>query len=993
MMAIPMENNNSNSSRELVQRLFDKNLELESKRRKAGNSRIPLDPNAWQQMRENFEAILLEDHAFSEQHDTEYALWQLHYKRIEELRALFNTALTSASSGAPQNGQDPVRSGPDRLAKIRSQIRTFLSEATGFYHDLMLKIRAKYNLPLEYFSEDSDNQILTSKDGDISSDLKKGLISCHRCLIYLGDLARYKRLYGEGDSKARDFAAASSYYMQASSLCPSNGNPHHQLAILAGYSNDELVTIYRYFRSLAVENPFVTARDNLIIAFEKNRQNYIQLVGDGKATTVKTVPSRMSGKGRSKGGARQFVKEVRAESNAIKERGQNDPAVFKAFVTRFIRLNGILFTRTSLETFAGMFSTVKTDLLNLLSYGPDEDLTFGSDARECRLAVVRMIAILIYTVHNVKKENENQSYAEILQRSVLLQNALSSTFEFVGCMVERCNQLNDPSSSNLLPGIMVFLEWLACCPDVAVGSELGEKQINMRVFFWKKFISLLNKLLSDIYTFVNEHEEETCFSNMSKYDERETANRLALAEDFELRGFLPLLPAHLILDFSRKHLFGGDGGNTEKTARVQRIIAAGKAIASVIRIEEEGVYFDTKLNKFEIGNEPQFSDDYLLTSPSESNLNGISIGISAGDERNLGHVTKVEVGVEVEDEDEDEVIVFRPLTNEKHMDNLAFSLTPSGFIAPVIGNGKIDVGKGNGSFSVLHDSPSFQNELNARPLSPAAHVTSQYLPPVQPSTSRWPAGPDLTMNGLAHLNLVESGSHLKTEMQEQFEVSEPAALSVPFPQFINKGVGPNYSRPIPKAAVPLKFDSIISSIAAADGLPVKPHSILHVKPHSILPPGLKKNPVSRPVRHSGPPLGFCSVPSKAMDDSLKIALKIENPAVSQIDDCSWLDGYPISLLNQGVGFSNSYNHVGLTLDSVNNSNGTTGTASFPFPGKQVSSLQVQSESEKLRQDCSFSEYMKAYEEQPQQFQKGNHQLLAPPQQYQEQSLWEGRFIV
>lgn len=42
-----------------------------------------------------------------------------------------------------------------------------------------------------------------------------------------------------------------------------------QLAILASYSSDELVAIYRYFRSLAVENPFTTARDNLIIAFEK----------------------------------------------------------------------------------------------------------------------------------------------------------------------------------------------------------------------------------------------------------------------------------------------------------------------------------------------------------------------------------------------------------------------------------------------------------------------------------------------------------------------------------------------------------------------------------------------------------------------------------------------------------------------------------------------------------------------------------------------------
>lgn len=180
-------------------------------------------------MRENYEAIVLEDHAFSEQHDVEYALWQLHYRRIEELRALFNAALASAGSAASQNGKGSVRAGPDRLTKIRSQFKTFLSEATGFYHDLMLKIRAKYGLPLGYFSDDSDNQIPLSKDGNKSAEVKKGLMSCHRCLIYLGDLARYKSFYGEGDAKARDFAAATSYYMQASSLCPSSGNPHHQV--------------------------------------------------------------------------------------------------------------------------------------------------------------------------------------------------------------------------------------------------------------------------------------------------------------------------------------------------------------------------------------------------------------------------------------------------------------------------------------------------------------------------------------------------------------------------------------------------------------------------------------------------------------------------------------------------------------------------------------------------------------------------------------------
>ncbi|KAK6127250.1 hypothetical protein DH2020_039013 [Rehmannia glutinosa] len=906
-MTMLMDNDKQNSSRERVQRLFNKNAELENKRRKAAQARVPSDPNTWQNMRENYEAIILEDHAFSEQHDVEYALWQLHYRRIEELRALFNAALASVGSAASQNGKGPVRTGPDRLTKIRIQFKTFLSEATGFYHDLMLKIRAKYGLPLGYFSDDHDSQIPMSKDGNKSSEVKKGLISCHRCLIYLGDLARYKSLYGEGDSKARDFAAASSYYMQASSILPSSGNPHHQLAILAGYSNDELLSIYRYFRSLAVGNPFITARDNLIIAFEKNRQNYTQLLGDAKTAAVKTTPSRVPGKGRAKGETRPSFKDNKVEANVVKERVSNNFELFRAFVTRFVRLNGILFTRTSLETFAEVFSMVKNDLLELLSSGQDEEFNFGSDAAECRLATVRMIAILIFTVHNVNRESENQSYADILQRSVLLQNAFTATFEFMGCILERCNQLNDLSLSYLLPGIMVFVEWLACHQDVAVGSELEEKQVNARSFFWNKCIVFLNKLLSSGYVCVNQDEDETCFSNMSKYDESETANRLALPEDFELRGFIPLLPAQLILDFSRKHSFGGDGGNKERTARVQRIIAAGKALANIVRIGQEGVYFDTKV-------------------PSS-----------------------------------------------------------------VAGFGEIDFGKENRSY-VTNDSFLFESasgassKLSATVTSTGVDVTSQYLQPVQPSMSNWPVEHTPIMNGLAQLNLTDNGPLLKSELHDEFGVSPPAALSMPYPQFVSTGASHNYSIQIPQAAVPSKFDSLMSSGPSVDGL--------SMKPSSIMPPGSKKNPVGRPIRHFGPPPGFGSTPSKAVDEPLyNMALNNGNPPIPRMDDYRWLDGYQLSSSNQSVGFSNSMNQAGPAFPSVSKSNGPMEITTFPFPGKQVSTMQVQSEKQKGWQESHFSGHMKQYEEQHQQFPNGNQQPAGPPQQYQGQSLWESRFFV
>ncbi|KAA8517982.1 hypothetical protein F0562_015456 [Nyssa sinensis] len=769
-MTILMDNTSDLSSRERVQCLYNKNVELENRRRKAAQARIPSDPNAWQQMRENYEAIVLEDHAFSEKHEIEYALWQLHYRRIEELRAHFNAALTSTGSTTSQNGKGPTRPGPDRITKIRSQFKTFLSEATGFYHDLMVKIRAKYGLPLGYFSDDLENQIVLSNGGNKSDEVKKGLISCHRCLIYLGDLARYKGLYGDGDSKARDFAAACSYYMQASSLWPSSGNPHHQLAILASYSGDELAAVYRYFRSLAVDNPFTTARDNLIIAFEKNRQSYSQLLGDAKASSVKTAPARMTGKGRGKGETRASLKDSRVEASLVKERLSNKPETHKMFSIRFVRLNGILFTRTSLETFGEVFAMARNDLLDLLSSGPDEEYNLGSDATECRLVIIRMIAILIYTVHNVNRETQNQSYAEILQRSVVLQNAFTAIFEFMGHILERCSQLNDPSTSYLLPGIMVFVEWLACRPDIAVGSDMEEKQASARSVFWSHCISFLNKLLSSGFMFI-EDEDETCFFNMSRYDEGETANRLALSEDFELRGFLPLLPAQLILDFSRKHSFGSDGGNKEKKARVQRIIAAGKALANFVKVGQEGIYFDSKSKKFAIGVEPHISGDILHSSSLEiPMLNAMGQENLVESQKTMG-VLQPKAELYMEGEDEDEEIVFKPSVTEKHADGFSSELTSSEVLGSGVNASKVDLGGHSGSVSASNDGFLMQNALNksSRPPASLANIAAQYLQPIQPSTSKWLVEQEASIaNELTNLSLLDNGLPMKPAVARSY---------------------------------------------------------------------------------------------------------------------------------------------------------------------------------------------------------------------------------
>nr|KYP37878.1 Protein SMG7 [Cajanus cajan] len=963
------------SSRERAQRLYEKNLELENKRRRSAQARVPSDPNAWQQMRENYEAIILEDQAFSEQHNIEYALWQLHYKRIEEFRAYFSAALSSTSANSSQGAKGPAR--PDRIAKIRLQFKTFLSEATGFYHDLITKIRAKFGLPLGYF-DDSENRIVMEKDGKKSSEMKKGLVACHRCLIYLGDLARYKGMYGEGDSINREFTAASSYYLQAASLWPSSGNPHHQLALLASYSGDELVAIYRYFRSLAVDSPFTTARENLIVAFEKNRQSFSQLSGDAKALAVKESSGRSTGKGRGKGEAKLATRGTSVDASP-KPGASSTKETYKYFCTRFVRLNGILFTRTSLETFAEVLAVVSTGLRELLSSGQDEELNFGTDTAENALVIVRIVCILVFTVYNVNKESEGQTYAEIVQRAVLLQNAFSAAFELMGYIIERCAQLQDPSSSYLLPGILVFVEWLACYPDLAAGNDVDENQATLRSEFWNHCVSLLNKLFSVGPMSIDDDEEETCFNNMSRYEEGETENRLALWEDSELRGFVPLHPAQTILDFSRKHSIGNDG-DKERKARVKRILAAGKALATVVKVDKKMIYFDSKAKKFLIGVEPQTSDDFVLaTYSSMPNANGL-VHENLADKLKMDTVQSNQYQ-NMEGDDDDEVIVFKPLVSETRADVVASSWAPHVGLEPVP-----KASGGDFNFHVNSTSNPLINPSHQTSSVPGSGMVPQHMQPVQPHTSRWLDEEISLANNLKGLGLFENGQVMKPGLQEAVGFSSHVSLPIPIQQSIGadtNGMFYGLSKAL-ESVVPSKVDAIASSGVLTDNLAVKT---------SVLPVGLRKTPVSRPTRHLGPPPGFSPVPLKLGIESTVSDSISGNPIM---DDYSWLDGYHLRTSTKGLGSNGpplNYTHSN-TQQVV--SNGFSPTVSFPFPGKQVPSVPPQVEKQNGWQDYQTYDLLKSHNDQqlqPQQLTTGNQQFSPMPEQFQGQSIWTGRYFV
>ena len=635
----------------------------------------------------------------------------------------------------------------------------------------------------------------------------------------------------------------------------------------------------------------------------------------------------------------------------------------------------------SIETFAEVLTVVSTGLCELLSSGQDDELNFGTDTPENALAIVRIVSILVFTVYNVNKESEGQTYAEIVQRAVLLQNAFTAAFELMGYIIERCAQLHDPSSSYLLPGILVFVEWLACYPDLAAGNDVDENQAMLRSKFWNHCISFLNKLLSVGLMSIDDDEEDTCFNNMSRYEEGETENRLALWEDFELRGFIPLLPAQTILDFSRKHSLGSDG-DKERKARVKRIIAAGKALANVVRVDQKMIYFDSKAKKFIIGVEPQSSDNFV-TAPYSGMPN-----IEEPLQENPADTTKVETVQPsqhqyVEGDEDDEVIVFKPIVAETRPDVVASSWTPHDGLESVL--------KASGRDLRFHVN-STSNPLNnlshqSLPVSVSSMVP-QHLQPVQPHTSRWLEDEISLANTLKSLSLFENGHVLKPGFQDAY--SNHVALSVPFQQSVGadtNGVFYGLSK-AQESLIPSKVDAIASSGVITDDLAVKTSSAFQA--------GSRKAAVSRPSRHLGPPPGFSPVPPSKQGIESTVSDSLSGNPI--MDDYSWLDGYQLPSSTKGLGSNGPLTYSQSNSQQVSN-NGLSGTVSFPFPGKQVPSVSLQVEKQNGWQDYQTYELLKSHHDQQlqsqqqQQLPNVNQQFSPLPEQFQGQSIWTGRYFV
>ncbi|XP_010272416.1 PREDICTED: protein SMG7L [Nelumbo nucifera] len=528
----------------------------------------------YHRVRSIYEKIILTDHELAELQDIEYSLWRVHYKHIDEYRNRILQSSVNAetiNSVAPQNVAIEKHSSD----KLMEGFRLFLSEATEFYQDLITKIKRSYGLPKELFYS---NEGCSSSSVE-STQICRCRFSCHRCLIYLGDLARYRELCGNQDDQKRDWSIAATHYLNASMIWPDSGNPHNQFAVLAIYVSDEFLALYHCVRSLAVKEPFPDAWNNLILLFEKNRScNFNSLSKEVSFNFNKPYE--------------RIYAETKAHSRAclstsnMQEAIEDVGCVETRLWSLIVRMISMFYLKSSLDDFSFTFTSTIRELEAILSFDDVrlkavlESYQHMHAARTGPFRALQLVSILVFTIHTLSVSPKLQQLKQFkdMQQPVLIQLALTSTFICVGHLVDRCVMADPVDHCPLLPAILVFAELLVDILDISEKNEADERYENAVSYFFRAFVDLLNRL---------DH----------KGGEVESPDHTALWEDHELRGFAPATHCHAPLDFSTKERNGFEDGH-ECQIRFQRIFLAAMKVVNRSNGCQKLIFYDKIGRKF-----------------------------------------------------------------------------------------------------------------------------------------------------------------------------------------------------------------------------------------------------------------------------------------------------------------------------------------------------------------------------------------------------------
>lgn len=246
--------------------------------------------------------------------DTSHTLIDRYRRLVAEMQA--KTA-KNASADQPRGQGRGTRFkqgevGFVALRKLLNRFRGFLGSEEKFWTQLATRLARTFSLseaepaiaslalmamdPEDLVQVNDVDRTVSKPDysqSESSASKAKKLLFLQKCLISLGDLARYREQYneqggrppaghdesrrpnkrgGKAVPRPRDYSKSLGFYQQAKILLPNEGHPSNQLAILALYDGDHFDAAVNYYRALCAQQPFPTSRDNLLLSLKKARE-------------------------------------------------------------------------------------------------------------------------------------------------------------------------------------------------------------------------------------------------------------------------------------------------------------------------------------------------------------------------------------------------------------------------------------------------------------------------------------------------------------------------------------------------------------------------------------------------------------------------------------------------------------------------------------------------------------------------------------------------
>ncbi|KAM4699419.1 telomerase-binding protein EST1A [Discoglossus pictus] len=475
-----------------------------------------------------YERCLLTDIEFCDQHNVDQLLWKsIFYQVIEKFRHFLKEPSTDSEA-------------------IRRKLLQVLDEGTAFFDGLLQKLQGTYQFKLEDYM---DGMAIRSKP--LRKMVKFAIISAQRCMICLGDIARYR----EQATDTSNYGKARSWYLKAQHIAPKNGRPYNQLALLAIYTRRKLDAVYYYMRSLAASNPILTAKESLMSLFEETKRKAelmeqklqkdmgLNSQGPGVGTTYRNPiednirleiwihPTRGGCTGKNSEGY-----------NGLDSLSASD--LNKRFLLSFLHAHGKLFTRIGMETFPTVAEKVLKEFQALLQHSPSPI----GNTRTLQLMAINMFAV------NNSQPKDGLSEGS---RSMVQDQATSLGLAMFSLLVMRCIELLtmqikgqsesealeekedvkvssfSPDLKELLPSVKVWSDWMLGHPETwnpppNALSTCSKPSLDV----WSVLAEFCNTLTSVDHSGVPLYK-----------DPDEDLSLLILEEDRLLSGFVPLLAA------------------------------------------------------------------------------------------------------------------------------------------------------------------------------------------------------------------------------------------------------------------------------------------------------------------------------------------------------------------------------------------------------------------------------------------------------------------